>query len=37
MICYDLEFPEMVRDVTLRGAQLIAVPANWPIVPKPAH
>ena len=30
MICYDLEFPEMVRDVTLRGAQLIAVPANWP-------
>jgi predicted amidohydrolase len=37
MICYDLEFPEMVRDVTLRGAQLIAVPANWPVVPKPAH
>ena len=35
MICYDLEFPEMVRDVTLRGAQLIAVPANWPVVPKP--
>ena len=37
MICYDLEFPEMIRDVTLRGAQLIAVPANWPVVPKPAH
>ncbi len=36
MICYDLEFPEMVRDVTRRGAQLIAVPANWPLVPKPA-
>ena len=35
MICYDLEFPEMVRDVALRGAQLIAVPANWPVVPKP--
>ena len=35
MICYDLEFPEMVRDVTRRGAQLIAVPANWPVVPKP--
>ena len=35
MICYDLEFPEMVRDVTLRGAQLIVVPANWPVVPKP--
>ena len=36
MICYDLELPEMVRDVTLRGAQLVAVPANWPVVPKPA-
>ena len=36
MICYDLEFPEMVRDVTRRGAQLITVPANWPVVPKPA-
>ena len=36
MICYDAEFPEMIREVTLRGAQLIAVPANWPVVPKPA-
>ena len=35
MVCYDLEFPEMARDVTLRGAQLIAVPANWPAGPKP--
>ena len=35
MICYDLEFPEMVRDVALRGAQLIAVPSNWPAGPKP--
>lgn len=35
MVCYDVEFPEMVRDVSLRGAQLIAVPANWPVVPKP--
>lgn len=35
MICYDLEFPEMVRDVAVRGAQLIAVPANWPAGPKP--
>jgi 5-aminopentanamidase len=35
MICYDLELPEMVRDVALRGAQLIAVPANWPAGPKP--
>jgi predicted amidohydrolase len=36
MICYDLELPEMVRDVTLRGAQLVAVPANWPVVAKPS-
>jgi 5-aminopentanamidase len=35
MICYDLELPEMIRDVALRGAQLVAVPANWPVVPKP--
>jgi predicted amidohydrolase len=35
MICYDLEFPEMARDVAVRGAQLIAVPANWPANPKP--
>ena len=35
MICYDLEFPEMVRDVAICGAQLIAVPANWPAYPKP--
>ena len=30
LICYDLEFPELVRDLALRGAQLVAVPANWP-------
>jgi predicted amidohydrolase len=35
MICYDLEFPEMVRDVALRGAQLVAVPSNWPASAKP--
>ncbi len=36
MICYDAEFPELMRDVARRGAQLIAVPANWPVVAKPA-
>ncbi len=36
MICYDLEFPEMTRSVALRGAQLLAVPTNWPLVPRPA-
>ncbi len=30
LICYDLAFPEMLRSVALRGAQLVASPANWP-------
>jgi predicted amidohydrolase len=30
LVCYDLTFPEMLRSVALRGAQLIASPANWP-------
>lgn len=35
MICYDMEFPEWVRAVALRGAQLLAVPTNWPAYPIP--
>jgi 5-aminopentanamidase len=35
MVCYDLEFPEMVRSVALRGADLLAVPTNWPWVDRP--
>jgi predicted amidohydrolase len=34
-ICYDLEFPELTRGLALRGAELIAVPTNWPRVPCP--
>jgi len=30
MLCYDLEFPEMVRDAALQGAHLVTVPSNWP-------
>ena len=30
LICYDLAFPEVLRSVALRGAQVIASPANWP-------
>jgi predicted amidohydrolase len=30
LICYDLEFPEMSRALALRGAEIIAVPTNWP-------
>jgi 5-aminopentanamidase len=29
-VCYDLEFPELTRGLALQGAQLLAVPANWP-------
>ena len=35
MICYDLEFPEYTRRVALDGAALIAVPTNWPLMPRP--
>lgn len=35
MICYDMEFPEMTRSVAMRGAQLLAVPTNWPFFPRP--
>lgn len=35
VICYDLEFPEMPRTLALAGADLIAVPTNWPLVPRP--
>lgn len=36
LICYDLEFPEMTRALALRGAEVIAVPTNWPLVERPA-
>lgn len=30
MICYDLEFPEYTRRAALDGADLLAIPTNWP-------
>jgi len=30
MICYDLRFPELSRTLTLKGAHVIIVPAQWP-------
>jgi len=30
MICYDLEFPELVRLVAENGVELLCVPTNWP-------
>jgi 5-aminopentanamidase len=35
VICYDLEFPEVTRRLARQGAQLVAAPANWPLLPKP--
>ena len=29
-ICYDLRFPEFYRNLALRGARLLTVPAEWP-------
>lgn len=36
LICYDLEFPEMPRLLGLAGCDVVAVPANWPLMPTPA-
>lgn len=30
MICFDLRFPESARALALAGADLIAMPTNWP-------
>lgn len=35
LICYDLEFPEMPRSLAVNQAEIIAVPTNWPVVPRP--
>jgi predicted amidohydrolase len=29
-VCYDVEFPELTRGLALHGAELIALPTNWP-------
>jgi predicted amidohydrolase len=34
-ICYDLEFPEVVRGLALRGAELVCAPTNWPDEDRP--
>jgi predicted amidohydrolase len=30
LICYDLRFPEAARTLALKGADIIAMPTNWP-------
>lgn len=31
-ICYDVRFPEVARVLALRGADIVAIPSNWPTV-----
>jgi omega-amidase len=37
LICYDIRFPEMARILSLRGAEIILVPAIFNIITGPAH
>jgi predicted amidohydrolase len=37
VVCYDLEFPGLTRALALANAQLLLVPTNWPLVPRPPH
>ncbi|MDQ0727186.1 nitrilase-related carbon-nitrogen hydrolase [Microbacterium sp. W4I20] len=34
-ICYDNEFPEVPRRLALAGADVLALPVNWPLVSRP--
>lgn len=36
-ICYDIRFPEVARALTLRGAELMVLPAAFNMVTGPAH
>ena len=35
-VCYDIEFPELTRHLGLSGADIVAVPTNWPFNERPA-
>jgi predicted amidohydrolase len=37
VICYDIRFPELIRSLTLKGAELLIVPAVFNNVTGPAH
>ncbi|MBP2641446.1 MAG: Nitrilase/cyanide hydratase and apolipoprotein N-acyltransferase [Firmicutes bacterium] len=30
IICYDLRFPELIRSLAVKGAEILFVPAQWP-------
>lgn len=35
-ICYDIRFPEPTRVLALQGADVIAIPTNWPVMDRVA-
>jgi predicted amidohydrolase len=35
-VCYDMSFPELARAIAMRGADVIAVPANNPVGSRPS-
>lgn len=37
LICYDIRFPELSRTYTLKGAEILIVPAAFNLVTGPAH
>ncbi len=36
-VCYDMRFPELIRKMTLEGAELIIIPGAFNMVTGPAH
>ena len=34
-VCYDLYFPELTRGLALAGADVVVIPANLPLFPRP--
>lgn len=36
-ICYDIRFPELLREMAIRGAEIIIVPAAFNMTTGPAH
>lgn len=35
VVCYDLEFPELIRVAAEAGAEIVAAPVNWPNLDHP--
>ena len=34
IVCYDMRFPEILRTATVRGVDLMFIPAQWPLIRK---